>query len=145
MLAPTVAVGVVVLGLAPTGATAVYNRTSVDVADYVTPGEAANGNGLADLGLDVVDQLTTVVTSLAVASLLLSMARLTHAKTWAHATTCIVIAFLPPTSRRDSPVPLAGPPGPTPARYRHEISRAKQGPVPRRRREQRKHHRVRLR
>ncbi|MEU4474297.1 hypothetical protein [Micromonospora sp. NPDC023888] len=92
LLAPTVAVGLVVLGLALIGATAIYDLTSADVADYVTPAEAANRNGLADLGRDVVDQLTTAVTGLAAAGLLLSMTGLMRGKTWAHATTCIVTA-----------------------------------------------------
>lgn len=90
VLAPTVAVGLLALGLALNGATMIYDLSHWDVVYYVPPEEAANRNGLADLGLEVVNQLATVVSGLAVAGLLLSMPGLVHGRTWAHATTCIL-------------------------------------------------------
>ncbi|MBM0226253.1 hypothetical protein [Micromonospora sp. ATA51] len=92
MLAPAVAVGLLVLGLTLNAATIIYDLMHWDVVYYVPPEEAANRNGLADLGLQVVDQLASVLSGLAVAGLLLSLAGLVHGETWAHVTTCVLTA-----------------------------------------------------
>lgn len=92
VLAPAVAVGLLVLGLALNAATMIYDLTHWDVVYYVPPAEAANRNGLADLGLEVFDQLASVLSGLAVAGLLLSMTGLVRGRTWAHATTCVLTA-----------------------------------------------------
>ncbi|MER7330392.1 MULTISPECIES: hypothetical protein [unclassified Micromonospora] len=92
VLAPAVAVGLLVLGLTLNAATITYDLMHWDEVHYVPPEEAANRNGLADLGLQVVDQLTLVLSGLAVAGLLLSLTGLVRGKTWAHVTTCILTA-----------------------------------------------------
>ncbi|MEU8329406.1 hypothetical protein [Micromonospora sp. NPDC048839] len=92
MVAPTVAVGLLVLGLALNGATMVYDLTNHDVVYPVPPEEAGNRNGLADLGLLVFNQVATVVSGLAMAVLLLSMVGLVRGRTWAHVTACLVAA-----------------------------------------------------
>ncbi|MEV1145352.1 hypothetical protein [Micromonospora sp. NPDC049799] len=92
MLAPAVAVGLLVLGLTLNAATILYDLMHWDVVYYVPPEEAANRNGLADLGLQVVDQLAVVLSGLAVAGLLLSLAGLVRGRTWAHVAACILTA-----------------------------------------------------
>ncbi|MET8120859.1 hypothetical protein [Micromonospora sp. NPDC005189] len=79
-----------VLGLTLNAATIIYDLTNYDVAYYVPPGEASNRNGLADLGIQVVNQLALVLSGLAVAGLLLSMAGLLRSRTWAHVTTLLL-------------------------------------------------------
>jgi hypothetical protein len=92
VLAPAVAVRLLVLGLALNAATIIYDLTHWDVVYYLPPEVAANRNGLADLGLQVFDQLASVLSALAVAGLLLSMAGLVRGRTWAHVKTCILTA-----------------------------------------------------
>ncbi|MGW3609170.1 hypothetical protein ACWD6N_04635 [Micromonospora sp. NPDC005163] len=92
VLAPAVAVGVLVLGLALNAATIIYDLTRYDAVYYVPPGEASNRSGSADLGIQVVNQLALVLSGLAVAGLLLSIAGLVRGRTWAHVTTCILTA-----------------------------------------------------
>ncbi len=92
VLAPAVAVGLLVLGLTLNAATIIYDLAHWDVVYYVPPAEAANRNGLEDLGLELFDQLASVLAGLAVVGLVLSTAGLVCGRTWAHATTCILTA-----------------------------------------------------
>ncbi|WP_130330602.1 hypothetical protein [Micromonospora kangleipakensis] len=92
MLAPAVAVSLLVLGLVLNAATIIYDLAHWGVVYYVPPEVAANRNGLADLGAQVFDQLATGLSVLAVAGLLLSIAGLVRGRTWAHVTTCILTA-----------------------------------------------------
>ncbi|MGY4684180.1 hypothetical protein ACWIGG_20645 [Micromonospora aurantiaca (nom. illeg.)] len=92
LLAPAVAVGVLVLGLTLNAATILYDLTHADVVYDVSPQEAANRNGLADLGVQVVDQLALVLSGLVVVGLLVSSAGLLRGRAWAHVTVCILTA-----------------------------------------------------
>ncbi|MER7444016.1 hypothetical protein [Micromonospora avicenniae] len=94
MLAPVVAVGLLVLGLALNAATTIYDLTHWNEVYYLPPEEAANRNGLADLGLEVIDQLASILSGLAAAGLLLAMVGLVRGRTWAHTTTCVLTAPL---------------------------------------------------
>ena len=92
VFAPVVAVSLLVLGLTLNAATIIYDLTHWDVVYYVPAEVAANRNGLADLGLQVIDQLAAVLSGLAVAGLLLATAGLVRGRAWAHETTCILTA-----------------------------------------------------
>ncbi|TYB96110.1 hypothetical protein FXF53_22960 [Micromonospora sp. WP24] len=92
MFAPVVAVGFLVLGLVLNAATIIYDLTRPDFGYDLSPQEAANGNGLADLGLIVVAQLSSALSGLAVAGLLPAMVGLVRGRPWAHVTTCVVAA-----------------------------------------------------
>ncbi|HSI91843.1 MAG TPA: hypothetical protein VK925_00005, partial [Jiangellaceae bacterium] len=89
VLAPPVAVGVLVLGLLLTVATTGYEITHWDVVyDDVSPEEAAHRNGLADLALHVFARVGLATSSLAIAGLLLSIPGLVRGRGWAHITAC---------------------------------------------------------
>lgn len=92
MLAPAVAVGPLVLGLALNAATISYDLMHYDVVYHVPPEEAAKRNGVVDLATQVVNELALVLAVLAAAGLLLSMAGLVRGRTWAHVTTCVLTA-----------------------------------------------------
>jgi hypothetical protein len=89
VVAPPIAVGVLLLGLLFKTATAAYVVTRLRAADDgVSPEDAANRNGLEDLALDVVARLELTISGLAIAGLLLSITGLVRGSGWAHVTTC---------------------------------------------------------
>ncbi|WFE24915.1 hypothetical protein O7623_15890 [Solwaraspora sp. WMMD791] len=89
MVAPPIAVGVLLLGLLFKTATTTYVVTHLRaVDDGVSPEDAANRNGLEDLALDVVARLELTMSGLAIAGLLLSITGLVRGSGWAHVTTC---------------------------------------------------------
>ncbi|AXO35983.1 hypothetical protein GA0070562_3955 [Micromonospora tulbaghiae] len=90
LFAPAVAVGLLVLGLTLNAVTVLYDLTHWDVVYHVSPEEAANRNGLADLRAEVVGRLTVVLSGLAMAGLLLSLVGLVRGRAWAHTMTCIL-------------------------------------------------------
>ncbi|WP_433129650.1 hypothetical protein ACQPWW_05195 [Micromonospora sp. CA-240977] len=113
LLAPAAAAGLLALALTVNAATIIYDLTNYDTVYYVRPDEAANQNGLADLGIQVVNQVALTASALTVAGLLLSIVGLLWGRTWAHVTTCILAAPLAlccGLTFVNDPGPFTGPP-----------------------------------
>ncbi|MEV0610368.1 hypothetical protein AB0I61_28800 [Polymorphospora rubra] len=91
VLAPVVAVGLLVLGLALNAATTIYELAHWDVIYYVPPEEAANRNGLVDLVGIVTRETSLAVSGVAAVGLLLSMVGLVRGQRWAYVATCFLV------------------------------------------------------
>lgn len=82
VLAPVLAVGLLVLGLALNAAAIIYDLRHWDVIYHLPPEDAANRNGLVDLDRVVVSRFSLILSGVAATGLLLSMVGLVRGRRW---------------------------------------------------------------
>lgn len=89
---PAIAVGLLLVGMIANTTTSIYDVAHPAAVPYVSPEEAANRNGLADLGIDVVGELIIVLSAIFIFGHLVAIPGLVLGQPWAHVTACVMAA-----------------------------------------------------